>query len=360
MAQAYENSQMSVILGRPRLINMKDCTIKPPLDTDIPSDPSQTVPREPGPNQKPSTYSHRLFGYAIGRMIHEMLDQGADKQFVKDYEVVRELHRQLDTQLDGLPPAIRPRNPDTSWDFLGFVPREREQISILANSFLMSLHRDHAEVNIESRQAAIFAALSSLEAQDRIFPLIHRHHYRIYGLSCHSIDSCIFLTSLLLKNLITDALLLQRALNALVKAIARLNTMRDRSLLAGSGASILSNCYQTLTRNVTSTAPQAEGPSSAFQPPRQLQDQLDLSAFDSGTTSASVAAPDLAHLQPDSLGDRFQPAVFEQVMLPPLSSEPADEELFGDLNEFDMTALFEGSGLLGEKVGLDFPDDVEQ
>src|SRR5438270_13132006 len=101
-------SHMAIILGRPRAINANDCTVKTPLDCDIPEDPSKRVPSTTNLQDPPSSYSSQLFHYALGQMMHQMLSLGADKPHLKDYSVVKALHEQVVTLLNALPPVVRP------------------------------------------------------------------------------------------------------------------------------------------------------------------------------------------------------------------------------------------------------------
>ena len=86
----------------------------------------------------PSTYTGTLFQYELSHKIHEKLSSGADKRYVKDYNAVRDFDNQVSTLLDNVPAAIRPENPDTSWDVKQPVLiRERERIACTAHAFLL-------------------------------------------------------------------------------------------------------------------------------------------------------------------------------------------------------------------------------
>jgi hypothetical protein len=237
-------SHMALILGRPRTINASDCTVKAPLDCDIPEDPSKRVPSTTNPHDAPSSYSSHLFHYALGQKTHQMLSLGADKPHLKDYSVVRTLHDQVVSLLNALPPVVRPENPDVSWDLrCPNLPKQRQHISSAASSFLIALHRPHVALHTESRHAAIQAALDCLESQQRLFDLISRHHYKIYTLSFYTIDAGIFLSATTLEHWPLDHALLQHIQRVLRQAIIRLDAMKERNPMAKSGAQILTTCY---------------------------------------------------------------------------------------------------------------------
>ena len=108
------DSGMAMVLGRPRTINANDCDMKVPMDCEIPSDPSKTVPMPIQPDDKPSAFSERLVQYAIAQKIHEVRTLGADKRHPKDYSLIQTLHNQALALLDTAPPTLQPHNPDTS------------------------------------------------------------------------------------------------------------------------------------------------------------------------------------------------------------------------------------------------------
>jgi hypothetical protein len=70
------NSRMAAILGRPRTINVNDCSTKPPTNCDMPKDPSRAVPGVPGISDPPTSYSSSHSITAIGHKMHEMLSLG--------------------------------------------------------------------------------------------------------------------------------------------------------------------------------------------------------------------------------------------------------------------------------------------
>ncbi|KEF58776.1 uncharacterized protein A1O9_03619 [Exophiala aquamarina CBS 119918] len=51
-------SHMGLQLGRPRLIHVSDCTCSDPIECDFPASPTHTLFRPPGPDERPSLYTH--------------------------------------------------------------------------------------------------------------------------------------------------------------------------------------------------------------------------------------------------------------------------------------------------------------
>ncbi|PYH94493.1 hypothetical protein BO71DRAFT_279442, partial [Aspergillus ellipticus CBS 707.79] len=241
------DSHMAFSLGQPRSINTSDCTIITPLDRDIPADPATTVPVALFPHEPPSSFTPHLFQYAVGQQIHESMSLGVHKPHLEDYSLVNTLQTRIRTLLSNLPPVHRPINPDRSWDTSHpHIPKQREQISTAANSFLMSLHRPHAKVHEASRHAAIDAALGTLDAQERLFNLMAKQYYNIYALSSYTIDAGILLAVSTLERPPSDLDTLHRICHAIEKAIYRFDLAKDRVPLAHRGSLVLRLCYQKM------------------------------------------------------------------------------------------------------------------
>lgn len=238
---------MAWVLGRPRTIHVEDCTITTPIDCDIPDNPSKQVPHIASTTDKPSAYSVQLFCYRLSLKAHEMLTSSANKYHLNDYTLVQSMHDEVVAMLDSLPPAVRPQNPDTSFDRqYSYLPKQRQGVASILQAFLMALHRPHMKEHGESRRAAIKAALDCLEAQQSLFELCGEQHYKIYTLLFYTVEQGIFLSASALTNQISDQTIMRYILIALQKAIARLALMQTRSAMAKSGQQILSACYQKL------------------------------------------------------------------------------------------------------------------
>jgi hypothetical protein len=320
VALFISDSHMSIILGRPRLINIGDCTVRTPFDCDIPVDPSRAIPGTTNPGGPPSHYSLSLFNYAIGQMFHEMLSLGANKRHTKNYDSVKMLHGKVNTLLSDLPPAVRPLHPDTSWDMRASnIPRQRKQIATVANSFLISLHREHISGHVKSRAAAVSAGIELLEAQAQMFSLLQPHHYRMYGLSCHSIDACMFLSAAVLDREVVvgiDCATLQVIIRTLRRAIDQLQVMAPMSPMAKSGADLLERCFPKVQAKIKDLSGDVTDRSSITLPvdyqdhangqlSQAWPDSIDYTPLVDGVSSESLEGLG---------GDRFQPDMFEELV----------------------------------------------
>jgi hypothetical protein len=239
-----------MMLGRPRLINLDDCSIQVPIDCKFPADPSTAVPtaiRTAGDIETPTPVSGHLFRYSISQLIHEMKSNGANRRHPKDYASIQNLHEKALLLMDGLPAFLRPQNPDTSWDNkLTWIPRQREQVFGNGTSFLLSLHRPHIHASPKSRKAAIQAAIGILDSQQRLFEITKQHQYKLFGLAFFTIDAGFFLCSTTIMYPSTDRDLSRKVDVCLQEGIKRLESIESHNAIAGSSLKLLRHCYQLL------------------------------------------------------------------------------------------------------------------
>jgi hypothetical protein len=87
--EIYLCSHIVLVLGRPRMVSVSDCTIKTPIDCNIPQDSLAVIPNAIDEHAVPSNFSPVLFLHHIGRSIHEMLTSRADKSPIEDYGIVQ-------------------------------------------------------------------------------------------------------------------------------------------------------------------------------------------------------------------------------------------------------------------------------
>ena len=240
------DAHMAMVLGRPRSINVADCTVEPPLDCNMPVSPPTTVPSTAAMSQEPSSYTRHLFNNFISRKTHEMLSLGANRTYVKDYGVVRKLQDDVLAKMKELPPTARSNNTDYSWDrAFPYLPKQREHIITFANSFLIALHRPHAATHNESFHGATQASLEVLESQGRLFQMTSKNHYGTFATSFYTIDAGLFLSTAVLENPDVEIQLRGRIDNALRQAINRLNIIKERSPMAENGAAVLERCFES-------------------------------------------------------------------------------------------------------------------
>lgn len=288
------------------MINAADCTILTPLDCDFPVEAFNTVPAPAAQFGRPSTYTSQLVKYATGYKAHQMMSAGVLSQHCKDRDLVMKFHSEILEILNSLPPASSPQNPDTTWDeSFPALPKHRQHISIVINSFLVALHRPHAMYSPISREAGIRAALATLASQQGLFNLLQEHQYRIHSLTCYTLDAAMFLTSMVVRRKTSSPLQNQddgkflplRAICiALNQAQTRLEKAKARSAVAGAAAKIIHHCLLTIRRSirglpVESREKEADSPSFASTDTNTV-DPLDASA--SGTSSQNYVVTPLS------------------------------------------------------------------
>ncbi|KAH6652442.1 fungal-specific transcription factor domain-containing protein [Truncatella angustata] len=241
---------MALIFRRPRTINTDDCDAPKPLDCNMPTDPTRGVPFIVQPDTSsstPTTTSATLFRYKLTCVVHEMRAQKTSTPYPRDYSIISRLNERLVAIIDAAPPFLRHRNPDTSWDVkCPYLPLQREELLSTANQILTFLHRPHIVACTESRQAALQAAIATLESQHRIFNQAPKHLHKLFGFSFCTIDAAILLSVMKSIDLPSREGAGQRVDHLLQQSMDRLAIMQEGSAVAKSGLQILMQIHQKL------------------------------------------------------------------------------------------------------------------
>lgn len=247
MADPY--SYVAMILGRPRTIHIDDCDAEPPMDCSIPKDPSTAVPMTVRLEDSPhvSTASAPLFRYALARKVHEMRALKADRPRPKDYSVVQTLHEDIISLVEALPAFLRQKNPDTTWDLdHPYLPQLREELQVMANLFLMTLHRPHIISHLESRKAALQVSLETLDCQLISFAQAKQHQYHLFGLAFYTIEASLLVCIIMILFPPQNHETKQKVGHSLQQAIESLSDMKPFNPMAASGLDIIQRCYQRI------------------------------------------------------------------------------------------------------------------
>lgn len=252
------DAHMSLSLDRPRLIIVGDCTVERPLDCDLPAEPSKVVPTAAGVAGQPSRFTSQLFKYNVGYLIHEAMSSGALRPSCRDYDMITLLHERIKRIVKALPTQDWdiPNNTDTA--LYRDVSKQKQQISIITSSFIMSLHRPHVMHRATSRLLAAEAALDTLTASQSLFELCEEQHYKIHTILFHTIDSVIFLSSMIMAHCKSKSDLTSmsneglpsysRVHDAIYQSIKRMSAMRERSNVAREAEKAVRKCYELVSR----------------------------------------------------------------------------------------------------------------
>ncbi|KAL4810659.1 fungal-specific transcription factor domain-containing protein [Aspergillus unguis] len=256
------DSFMAMVLGRPRMINVDDCDMTPPMDCNIPRDPSAAIPMavRPEDSQGPIKISSPLFRYTLAHKVHKMRATKADNPRLSDYSVVKTLHEEIMSLLDETPPTLRLKNPDTTWDLEHpYLPQLRQELQVMINLFLIGLHRPHIVSHAESRRAVLQAGLSTLDCQQRSFARASQDLYHLFGLSFYTVDAAILVSIIAILFPPSGQNPKHKIEQSLQQAMEDLSHMQSSNPIARSGLRILQRCYEKLRSK-------SETPSSTSQP----------------------------------------------------------------------------------------------
>ena len=237
---------------------MEECDDFKLIECDIPISPATRVPLRPHSNPErsiPNSISAILFRYQLVRIVHEMRASRTDQAHHKDYKLIKSFHDRIVKLLDSLPPFLRSRNPDTSWDTkILSLPHQRVDAMTLANLVIMTLHRPHIAANVISRRIVSQTAMATLESQQQVFSQAPKHHHKLLGLSFYTIDAAILISVITAMEPpgvpVRNYAIRQRIERILRHALLRLTLLQKASPVAKAGLEVLQQCYQSSKKRV--------------------------------------------------------------------------------------------------------------
>jgi hypothetical protein len=249
-----------------------------------------------------SMVSALLFRYELACRMHKMRAIKADRPRPKDYSVIRTLHEEILSLLIELPAFLLVDNPDTTWDpEYPYLRQARQELKVMANLFLMTLHRPHIVTNAESRRAALQAAFETIDSQQRLFAEAKNHHYHLFGLAFYIVDASFLVSIITILFPPPSQEAKQRIEHNLQQVIKSLSDMEASNPIARSGLDILQRCYHKVESVCVSPRSASETTQpSQVTPGEGLQELLSDLSYDSSLPSS---LPD--HFQfntPSSLG----------------------------------------------------------
>ncbi|KAJ6113512.1 hypothetical protein N7523_006829 [Penicillium sp. IBT 18751x] len=313
------DSFMAMILGRPRMINLDDCDAKPPMNCNIPRDPSTAIPMtvRPEDSNSPVTISAVLLKYELACKVHKMRATKADSPRLDDYNIVQKLHEEIMLLKNEVPAFLRLKNTDTTWDIEHpYLPQLRQEFQVMLNLIVMALHRSHVISNGESRKAALQAALQTLDCQQQFFAQAEKNQYHLFGLAFYTVDAS-FLVSIIATLFPPSSPKAKHKIDqSLQQAMEDLSLMQSSNPIARSGLKIIQRCYQKIKSACESHNSTSEPRSASFSNPgdglHNLIHDLGLQSFDLSTDSNpessqvnTISGPSSPDLFSQSIPDVF-------------------------------------------------------
>ncbi|KAI5783025.1 fungal-specific transcription factor domain-containing protein [Pyronema domesticum] len=333
---------MSIILGRPTLINDRHCTVPPPLDCDLTVSP--LVPRSP--LDPPTSFTERLLDYELAHIINSI-----DELPTNDIAALERLHSKLEALSDLYPPALAILNRDTKHDDkIPFLAIQAELLKGSYHCLVVGIHRPFVFTRAKSRRIIVESGTEVLRSQERLFDGTREHHHTIYTLNFFTFDPAVLIAAVLITSPSSlDSHTIDTALLHLHRAQERLSIIGRRVKLSEKGAAVLKLLIKKTESSIAqlrSTSPPATVSTASASPasttgstyysgasshesPASSISMMDTfpSGFSAGCDSTSINGfPDFAALGPINTGI--------------LSTRELDDILGGEIPEFGMDFNF--------------------
>ncbi|CAD0087711.1 unnamed protein product, partial [Aureobasidium vineae] len=331
------DSGTAMNLGRPRMINAKDCDIILPVDQSFPDDPSQTVPN-PKDEHTPSPLSLLLVRYSIAGKVHEIREQGLDKQDA-DYSSVWAFHGQLTNLLDGLPSYLNPIKPATYLDSsFTYLPLHREEALSQLNLVIMELHRPFIATHPESRDAASKAATGSIDNQKALMELSGRHHYIYFGFGFYTTNAAIMLSAIAL--IYPDENQVKIIESKVQQALSIVIEIQAANIVARAAVPVIQRLYD----KIRGSSQGYSSGSTTLSSPQSVLSQ------NSGYIHMATSSMDLAPVEP--VGAEFMLENAGDLALQDFTASPAWNDM-SQINDFDATFWLDQLNRMPENMPLD-------
>lgn len=182
---------------------------------------------------------------------------------------VKQIHAAIMSNLVLLPSWCRLENPSKKFDAaLGcqWLPAAREGLHSLIHLVILALHRPYIFSDAESRAEALKAGTSILAAQERLFKLSRPHEQHLFTPVYHSFDAIVLIAAICLVFPNEDRDKRAECVQAIARAVERLETVGRFNDMARSAHGIASSlsCRLMHRCNISSTtASSSNAPSSS-------------------------------------------------------------------------------------------------
>ncbi|KAH0350556.1 hypothetical protein KCU83_g4806, partial [Aureobasidium melanogenum] len=331
------DSGTAMNLGRPRMINAKDCDIILPVDQSFPDNLSHTVPISQN-QHTPSPLSLLLFRYKIAGKIHEIRENGLDKQDA-DYISVWTFHDELNNLLNDLPSYLNPNNPAAHLDseFL-YLPLHREEASSQLNLVIMELHRPFIAKHPQSRSAAMKAAIGSIDNQKMLMELSGRHHYSYFGFGFYTTNAAMMLAAIAL--IYPDKNQVKSIESKVQQALSILVNIQEVNIVARASLPVIQRLYDKIQGSLHTN----------FSGPTDLSSHDSATSQYSGNSSAAAPSMDILPIAPFTA--EFMPENAEDSVLQNLTDLPAWTEI-PQVNDFDAAFWLDQLSKLPDNMSQD-------
>lgn len=234
---------MSMILGRPTMINDRHCNVTPPIDCPIPQDLTKVPPVPRGPLDPPNPFTERLLDYQLAHIINEIDDMEVkvDKPLSLDFSSVDLMHSKILSFTEFFPPALAIRNRDNSYDQqYPFLSAQCELLKASAFCLIVGLHRPFVFTRDRSKMELVKASLVILDSQTRVLQMTKEHHHTIYTLCFFTFDPAVLIAAVIITSPTSlDPEMIEACLKALREGQRRLEMLGQRIKLAEKGAAVL-------------------------------------------------------------------------------------------------------------------------
>ncbi|KAM0263351.1 hypothetical protein ACHAQJ_001207 [Trichoderma viride] len=235
------DSEMSMVLGKPMNIDIRDCWMYPPIDAHIPRNRKTTVPFPRAESDKPTPFTQRLIEYRLQIHLPEIRELAAAGPYPREYATVRRLHQEAVDYINKLTAIYRFEDPNTSFDAeCPWLVPQRQYLCSITWFFILALHKPYLFSIPDSRTEVLKAGINVLKAQQRNFQGLKVQHYKLFILTYLTLEAAVSILAVLVVYPADAGVYASEAFHCIKESLSRLHIIQEnKNILAGGAIDVI-------------------------------------------------------------------------------------------------------------------------
>lgn len=320
---------MSIMLGRPLRVTLRDMETTPPIDAPVTQDRTRVAPYPRQEFDLPTLLTVQIVYHSVARfLIRVSLIQ--PKPGMNDE--IQSLHEEIMDFSEHLPPYLWLENPDRRFDAhpdCFWLPDAREAVEATIWFTILALHRPHIFRNSKNRSHALRAGLCTLRAERKNFNDRPLRKYRSFAYLFATFDAAVTVASIYTLYPKDNPRSREEAIQGVDTVIDHFERVKSLNPLAETAANVLKALQVRIRRAArgypmstpaSSTPSNAESSSNAWTPPVY-------------NVSGSQAYQETDTCMDESLADLPPPLPLHDLLYNSLSGASFDKDLFPEVSD---------------------------
>jgi hypothetical protein len=245
------DAHMALVLGRPTSMDNTEVNVTFPIDTPSTKNHRGTAPLPRSESDPPAPLTILINNAKFILVLHDILALQKEGVHPKDYTKVERLHQEIVKRLEQMHPALRSKNPDTTFDECPdckWLPAARQILASQGGFLIMALHKPYVFTNSNSRHEALKAGLTILRAQRCLFLNLQARHYKLFNIVLSTFDAVVLVSAIFILHPTENLHYLSDALQHFEWTMERFELISSRNQLAKTALGVLQAVHVRLQK----------------------------------------------------------------------------------------------------------------